>query len=369
VKLLVQPDSGVAPLVKGIDGASKSVEIVIFRFDRSDIVRALESAVKRGVAVHALIASASGGDRTPRKIETALLARGVTVARTSDDLVRYHGKMMIIDRRELYVCGFNFTHLDIDNSRSFGLATTNYPLVQEAVRLFEADTRRQPYVPGSDRFIVSPLNARKRLASFIADARKELLVYDLKVGDKAMVRLLVERAKAGVDIRIIGRVTRETARLTARKLPRLRLHTRTIVRDRAEVFLGSQSLRALELDGRREIGIIVRDPAVAKTVAEVFEQDWTAAAPREAQPVAAEITPPAARAARKIAKAVAKELPPMAPVVEQAVKRVVGNGADVALNHEQVEETVKDAVREAVKEAVRDVVEDAVQQKGPGGTV
>jgi hypothetical protein len=38
--------------------------------------------------------------------------------------VRYHGKMMIVDRKEVYILGFNFTHLDIDRSRSFGIVTT-----------------------------------------------------------------------------------------------------------------------------------------------------------------------------------------------------------------------------------------------------
>jgi len=32
---------------------------------------------------------------------------------------------MIIDRRLLYVLSFNFTHLDIDHSRGFGIITRN----------------------------------------------------------------------------------------------------------------------------------------------------------------------------------------------------------------------------------------------------
>ena len=42
-----------------------------------------------------------------------LLAAGVTVSRTADDLVRYHGKMMIVDGKMLHVYGFNFTGLDM----------------------------------------------------------------------------------------------------------------------------------------------------------------------------------------------------------------------------------------------------------------
>src|SRR5216117_1646989 len=133
VKLLIQPGDGVERLVKGIDKAKKSVEIVIFRFDRGEIERALVDAVERGIFVHALIAFTNrGGEENLRKLESRLLEKGITVARTAGDLVRYHGKMMIVDHKELYLLAFNFTHLDIDHNRSFGLITRNPKLVQEA---------------------------------------------------------------------------------------------------------------------------------------------------------------------------------------------------------------------------------------------
>ena len=39
-------------------------------------------------------------------------------------------------------------------------------------------------------------------------------------------------------------------------------------------FLGSQSLRRIELDERREIGVIVTDGSLAKQMQAVFEEDW-----------------------------------------------------------------------------------------------
>ena len=45
VKLLVQPDDGAAPLLAAIRHARKSVDIMVFRFDRADIRRALAEAV------------------------------------------------------------------------------------------------------------------------------------------------------------------------------------------------------------------------------------------------------------------------------------------------------------------------------------
>src|ERR1700689_3995102 len=124
VKCLVQPGDGVMPLIKGINEAKKSVEVVIFRFNRSEIEKALAAAVTRGVHVHALIAYTNrGGEQRLRDLEMRLLGVGVI--------------------------------------------TTNTKHVEQAVKLFAADTKRQPYTAGSTTFIVSPANARRQLTAFI----------------------------------------------------------------------------------------------------------------------------------------------------------------------------------------------------------
>ena len=365
MKLIIQPDEGVQPLVKAINKAKQRIEIVIFRFDRPEIERALANAVNRGVFVHALIAYTNrGGERNLRKLEMRLLEGGITVARTADDLARYHGKMMIIDRRELYVLAFNFTYLDIDHSRSFGLITANHGLVQEAAKLFEADTKRQIYSPSQSNFVVSPVNARRQLSAFLRGARKQLLLYDPDVSDGAMIHILEERAKAGVKIKVIGRVSRKSDGLEVHKLATVRLHTRTIIRDGSQAFLGSQSLRELELSARREIGVIFRDRKIVNRLLKIFGEDWESVEGSATHAASDTTTEPVAKVAKKVAKAVTKDLPPVAPVVEVLVKEVVGDKVDIALDREEVEETVKEAVKEAVKDAVRDVVEVVVEQNG-----
>jgi len=350
----------VLPLVKGIAGAKHSVEIVIFRFDHMEIERALANAVSRGVAVHALIASRNrAGEENLRNLELRLLGAGVTVARTADDLVRYHGKLMIVDRRELYLLAFNLTHADIDRSRSFGVVTWSTDIVREAVRLFEADTRRIPYEPALDRLVVSPVNARKELARFIQGAKKRLIVYDPRVSDRPMIRLLEERARAGVDVRVVGRLLGQVPGVTVRKLPHLRLHTRTMVRDGQFAFIGSQSLRELELDARREVGLIFRDLRAVSRLLQTFEDDWAQA--ELAREEAAATEGPTVKIAKKVAKAVAKEIPAVTPIVKGVLQEVVG-AAEVELVQKEVEEVVKVAVKEAVEEVVRDVVEEVVER-------
>jgi len=54
----------------------------------------------------------------------------------------------------------------------------------------------------------------------------------------------------------------------------MRLHVRAIVRDGTRAFVGSQSLRKDELENRREVGLIINNPTVAKKLLAVFETDW-----------------------------------------------------------------------------------------------
>ncbi len=278
------------PLLRAVRRAKKRIDIVIFRFDRAEFEDALEAAVARGVVVRALIAHTNrGGEKVLRKLELKLLAAGITVARTADDLPRYHGKMMIVDET-LYVFGFNYTKLDMDKSRSFGVVTRDKKLVKEAVTLFESDRTRQQYIPGDDRLVVSPESSREVLTTFLKRARKQLLIYDMKVSDNSIQKVLQQRAKAGVEIRIIGKLEKPLDGVAVRKLPDLRLHVRGIIRDGVNGFVGSQSLRKPELDGRREIGIIVTDASVVKKMAAVFEADWAKAPAKAAGPT----SPPSA---------------------------------------------------------------------------
>ena len=275
MKLLVQPDDGVAPLLEAIEGAKSSIDLYIFRLTYPAVERALADAVSRGVVVRTLIAHLNGsGEDALRKLELRLLGLGATVSRTDEDLLRYHGKMMIVDRRTLYVLGYNFNRKDIERSRSLGVSTQQADLVGEALRLFQADFDRKVYTPGLDRFVVSPLNSRAALLELIEGAREQLLIYDSRLSDNQMQKVLERQAMKGVEVRVIGKVEKNLREVAVRKYGADRLHVRAIVRDGERVFIGSQSLRRAELERRREIGIIFDDRRIAEQIAAIFDGDW-----------------------------------------------------------------------------------------------
>jgi cardiolipin synthase len=276
MKLITQPGEGIAPLLAAVKRAKRRLDIVIFRFDLTELEDALGDAVKRGVVVSALIAHTNkGGAARLRKLEQRMLERGVTVCRTDDDMVRYHGKVMIVDGRAAYILGFNFTSEDLE-SRSFGIIVKSRRIVKELAKLFESDANRTDFAPRVSDLVISPENARSRLQAFLRKARVSLDIYDPNASDDEMLTLLAKKAKSGVRIRIIGSLEKKWTKFGfyTRPYPGKRLHVRAIVRDGRRAFIGSQSLRKLELDDRREVGILIRDRKVVRCVERVFKEDW-----------------------------------------------------------------------------------------------
>jgi phosphatidylserine/phosphatidylglycerophosphate/cardiolipin synthase-like enzyme len=47
-----------------------------------------------------------------------------------------------------------------------------------------------------------------------------------------------------------------------------------MIADGRRAFVGSQSLKRLELDKRREVGLVIRESKVVRQLEAVFAEDW-----------------------------------------------------------------------------------------------
>ena len=83
MKLLIQPRDGVGPLLDAIKKAKKTIDIVIFRFNRHDIEHALHAAIKRGVVVHALIAHTNKGGAGAAQVRAGKLRTDASIHQAS----------------------------------------------------------------------------------------------------------------------------------------------------------------------------------------------------------------------------------------------------------------------------------------------
>jgi PLD-like domain len=189
---------------------------------------------------------------------------------------------------------------------------------------------------------------------FLRRAHQRLLIYDPEISDKEMLRILNDQRKSGLEIRVIGEVD-SGAHLSVVRLAKMRLHTRTIIRDDREAFLGSQSLRAAELDSRREVGLIVRQPEVVRRLVQTFESDWES---RDRVRTVFKASEEPKLDTEKIERVLVEELHPIAATVKKAVNKVVQRAGEEALEDQMVKDTVKKVVKDAVKQAVKTASEN-----------
>ena len=227
------------------------------------------------MAVHALIAHTTArGEKALRALELRLLGAGITVSRSSDDLVKYHDKLLIVDDAQLFVFGFNFTRNDVGKRRSMAVSTRKRVLVAKAVELFEADATRQPFAATKlGDLVISPVNARERLARFLRTAKRSLWIYDPQAIDAPMLRLLRERSQADVDGASSGRSASPAATARGAVPPTCSCRARDPARP-ARALRRQPGLRGIELDRRREVGILVRDRSAIKRFKEPSKADW-----------------------------------------------------------------------------------------------
>ena len=160
--------------------------------------------------------------------------------------------------------------------------------------------------------------------------------------------------------------------LDVQKLAGTRLHTRVIIRDRKQAFLGSQSLRAAELDSRRELGLIIHDAKTVKSTdrdlrgrldqQETKKEDG---ADRRTRTQAADKPAVSEKEAEKAVQVLTKELDPLAVSVKKAVMTAVANSGEDILHDKDVKHTMKQVVKKAAKEAVKEAVQEAQERRRP----
>jgi hypothetical protein len=111
----------------------------------------------------------------------------------------------------------------------------------------------------------------------------------------------------------------------------------------------------VELDRRREVGMIFEDATIGKSLRQTFLDDWKGAELARLEKDRKDGLP-TNKVAKKVAKAVAKELPSITPMIETAIQEIGAKSVEIALQPEELEDSVKDAVKHAVKAVVKDAV-------------
>ena len=124
-----------------------------------------------------------------------------------------------------------------------------------------ADCDGKPLPAGvSPRLIVGPERARKQFTALVEGAKQSIRLIDKKLSDPDLVTLLNARRDAGLTVDIFG----------SKRIGSLKSHGKLMLIDDRIVVAGGLAIAAISLDFRREVALIVDDPAAVAEVIDLF---------------------------------------------------------------------------------------------------
>ena len=300
-RLIVQPDGGVAPVVELIDSAKRSLRVKQFTLTDPDIIKAIERAHARGVAVRVMLnPHRSSGDRANDETHTALKRAKITIEWSNPSFAVTHEKSIVIDDETALIATFNLCTKYFTETRDYGIVTTDRREVDEIIAGYEADWKRQEFHPPEDSTLLwSANNARYRMAWFIDSAKHELLIQHPKFVDATIVERIAAARHRGVKVDLLcggkhgisdwdvldtfaSLRLLERGGVKVRRQKHLKLHAKLLLVDDKRALVGSMNIDRSAFDLRRELGVVTEAAHVLKDLRKVYDRDWHEAKPYEA---------------------------------------------------------------------------------------
>ena len=248
-----------------IGSARRRLVLSLFRCDDLAVLDALASALERGVEVEAILTKrAKGGKKRLKKLWGALEEMGAVVTRYADPVVKYHAKYLVADNTTAMITTLNPTRKCFTRTWDAILITRDPAVVKGLVTLARADAagRPLPRRPLSRRLIVGPERSREEIRGLIAGATHSIRILDHKLSDPDLVALLRERRQDGVTVSVVGK----------HPIRGFEPHGKMMIIDESRAILGSTALSTLSLDFRREVSVVVHDPALVKHLNLSYQQ-------------------------------------------------------------------------------------------------
>jgi cardiolipin synthase A/B len=292
--LIVQPDDGIAPILKTLDGAKKSLDIKMFQFTDPVLMQAVVNAHQRGIKVRVMLnPSRFTGEHDNDEAFEIFKNAQVPIKDTNPKYPITHEKSMVVDSSQAFIMSLNWAPKYFGETRDYGLVTNDPAEVAEVAGCFEADWNRTDFTPPPvSNLIWSVGKSRQAVIDFIDSAEKSLFIQHEKYVDTPVIEALVRaKMKRSVQVHAMAlpvHSLREFYRLdgvaglrllgdlgiNVHKLQGTHLHAKLILADKHRALLSSFNIYPKCFNERRELGIRFDDKHLIKRLVEIFEKDW-----------------------------------------------------------------------------------------------
>ena len=333
----VQPNDGIQPIIDYIESARQSVDISIYRIDSdfTPLIDALQRTVDRGVPVRISISRQLVGEPNPPQgnsqqivVQQQLQARGIQVELSRPEFHYGHEKCIIVDAgapdAKAMIADWNLqdsyfgpNQYGSVGARGMAVLNTDPEDVATISAYFNANWPPYAPYPVSTRSTLvwspsgveySPVgNSVAVLTNVIMGAQQTLDIYAEYIQDDAfLVPMIIERAQAGVTVRILANSDGQSpamiaqlraAGITVKFDPTydgntstpMFIHSKSMFSDPGlpdqVAFIGSQNTFINESpEAILELGVLATNPAVIDKAHSYFDVDWASATETQASP-------------------------------------------------------------------------------------
>ncbi|HEX7703252.1 MAG TPA: phospholipase D-like domain-containing protein [Kofleriaceae bacterium] len=283
VEIVATPEAGEQPYIDALTAATTSIDVMIYEMGYGGILDTLKAKATAGVPVRVLFDQSEIS--VNQKYYDQLAAAGAQVKWSDPKFTYQHAKFFVVDHAVAVVSTGNFSKdYSIDLERNF-VATDRDPAdVGDLVNLFAADWANVDPAMSCTRMVISPINSRSRILDVINSATQTLTIESMQFADTQVRAAVAAKVAAGVNVRVmiadVGFVSANAYASTylkglgldPRQIPHL--HTKVIVADGTQAYVGSENLSQTSLDHNREVGVVVTDSSSIDPLSATFEKDW-----------------------------------------------------------------------------------------------
>jgi uncharacterized protein (TIGR03437 family) len=294
--LLTEPDQGFSAIYSLIGSARKTLDMTMYELTDTQAEELLGQAAANGVTVRVIL------DQNLEKTHNTpaydyLTSHGVEVHWANATYAGTHQKTITVDGATTAIMTLNLTAQYYSTTRDFAVIEDDPSDIAAIEGTFNADFADSAVTPANgDDLVWSPTNSESTILSIINSAQHSLLVENEEMGDDDVVAALASAAARGVLVRVamtnsedeygaqFNQLVAAGARIaTYDPDAPLYIHAKVILADYgsagAEAMVGSENFSNASLNRNRELGLILTDPAILRSLDTTLTADFQDGAP------------------------------------------------------------------------------------------